>query len=232
MNRPLISVIIPVYNCERYLGAAIESVLAQNWRPIEIIVVDDGSTDGSAAVARRFASHLTYDFMPHGGQGCARNRGVALARGDYLAFLDADDLWVEGKLKSQMARFELEPPADAIFGYVTQFVSPDIAHDLACRIVCPAEPMPGRIPGTLLIRRAAFQRVGPFSVDLRIGEFIEWHARAVELETPMALIPEVLLQRRIHASNSGVALREARLDYVRVIKAAIDRRRQKLREAR
>jgi hypothetical protein len=80
--------------------------------------------------------------------------------------------------------------------------------------------------------RAAFQRVGPFSVDLRIGEFIEWHARAVELETPMALIPEVLLQRRIHASNSGVALREARLDYVRVIKAAIDRRRQKLKQAR
>jgi len=105
-QNPLISVIIPVYNGERYLAEAIESALAQTWEPVEIIIVDDGSTDGSADVASRFASSVKYDLQPHAGPGAARNRGARLARGDYLAFLDADDLWLKEKLKLQMAAMQ------------------------------------------------------------------------------------------------------------------------------
>ena len=228
MNNTLISIIIPVYNCERYLAGAIESVLAQTWRRIETIVVDDGSTDGSADVAKRFGSLVRYDLQPHAGPGAARNRGVELAQGDYLAFLDADDLWVETKLELQMAAFEADTLPDAVFGHVEQFISPDLSRELAERIYCPAELVPGRFPGTLLIRNETFRRVGPFSGGLRVAEFIEWYSRATELGLKDVMLPQMVLRRRIHATNSGIVHRDARLDYVRVLKAALDRRRQRV----
>ena len=230
MNDPLISVIIPVFNCERYLAEAIESVLAQTWRDIEIIIVDDGSTDGSADVAQRFARSVRYDFVPHGGAGAARNRGVDLARGDYLAFLDADDLWVESKLELQMAAFDAGPQVDAVFAYVNQFISPDLSSDLAQKIICPPESMPGRVPGTMLIPTPIFRRVGPFCETLTVGEFVEWYSRAIDLRLKELMVSEVVLRRRLHATNLGIVNRDARSDYARVVKAAIDRRRQRIKE--
>jgi len=88
----LISVIIPVYNGERYLAEAIESALGQHYRPIEIILVDDGSTDRSAEVAKQVSQSIRYLYQAHGGAGAARNAGVDLAPGEFLAFLDPDDL--------------------------------------------------------------------------------------------------------------------------------------------
>ena len=96
-----ISVIITAYNYERYLAAAIESVLTQTRLPDEVIVVDDGSVDGTAAVAQQFGRQVRYDFQPHGGIGAARNRGLQLAGGRFLAFLDADDQWTPNKLDLQ-----------------------------------------------------------------------------------------------------------------------------------
>ena len=103
-DKPLVSAIIPVYNCERYLAEAIESVLAQTYRPIGIIVVDDGSTDGSADVAKSFTDpQVRYFYQPNSGQGAARNQGTNLARGSFFTFLDADDLWTDNKLELQLA---------------------------------------------------------------------------------------------------------------------------------
>ena len=226
----LISVIIPVYNGEHYLAEAIESALAQTWEPIEIVIVDDGSTDGSADVASRFASSVKYDLQPHAGPGAARNRGARLARGEYLAFLDADDLWLKEKLKLQMAAMQGSAPPDAVFGHVEQFVSPDLSPDQAAKMDWQPAPMPARLPGTMLVRREDFEKVGCFSTALRVGEFIEWYARATELAFQDIIIPEVILRRRIHADNSGILHRDARSDYVRVIKAAMDRRRQRPKE--
>jgi len=128
MNNTLISVIIPVYNCERYLAEEVESVLAQTWGRIETVFVDDSSTDGSADVAKRFSPLVRYDLQPHVGPGAARNRGVKLAQGDYLAFLDADDLWAGNKLELQMAAFNSDTLPDAVFGHVEQFISPDLSR--------------------------------------------------------------------------------------------------------
>src|SRR5918992_3658533 len=90
-NRQLISVMIGVYNTERYLAEAIESVFAQTYRPLELIVVDDGSTDASGEVARSYADRLHYHRQENAGNGAARNRAVELASGELFAFLDADD---------------------------------------------------------------------------------------------------------------------------------------------
>ena len=227
MNGSLISVIIPVYNCERYLGEAIETVLAQTGVRIETVVVDDGSTDGSADVVKRFGSSVKYELQPHAGPGAARNRGVELAQGEYLAFLDADDLWVENKLELQLAAFDSDAPLDAVFGHVEQFISPDLPRELAAKLLCPTELLPGRVPGTMLIKNESFRRVGPFSRGLRVGEFIEWYSRATELGLKDVMLPEMVLRRRLHASNSGIVHSDARSDYVRVLKSALDRRRQR-----
>ena len=227
---PLISVIIPVYNGERYLAEAIESALGQSWRPIEIIVIDDGSTDRSAAIALGFAPRVKYGFVSHGGAGSARNRGVALAAGDYLAFLDADDLWTKLKLESQMAVFNSPNPPDLLLGFVEHFISPDVDSVLANKIRCPTESMPGRVPGTMLTPTPIFRRVGPFCETLTVGEFVEWYSRAMDLRLKELMVSEVVLRRRLHGTNLGIVNRDARSDYARVAKAAIDRRRQRIKE--
>src|SRR5437763_1684360 len=141
----IISAIIPVCNCERYLAEAIESVVGQHYRPIEIILVDDGSTDRSAEVAKQFSTSIRYHYQAHGGAGAARNAGVDLAIGEFLAFLDADDLWVKNKLTLQMAAFDADDSLDIVFGHVQQFISPELPNDAKRRIKCPPDPMPGRL---------------------------------------------------------------------------------------
>jgi glycosyltransferase involved in cell wall biosynthesis len=194
--------------------------------------VDDGSTDRSADVARCFAPTLKYHLQPHAGPGAARNRGVELARGHYLAFLDADDLWVTNKLDLQMSAFASQPGLDAVFGHVEQFVSADLPRERAEQIDCPTEPSPARLPGTMLINSETFKKVGWFSSELRVGEFVEWYARATELSISDVILPQTVLKRRIHASNSGILHRNARSDYVRVVKAAMDRRRRRVAETK
>ncbi len=150
---PLISVIIPVHNCEKYLKEAIDSVLAQSYSPIEIIVVDDGSTDGSANVARGYGDKVHLHSQSKMGIGGGRNSGIPLAKGGFLAFLDSDDLWTADKLEKQMALFREDPAVDMVFGNAIQFVSPELEGK---SYSFSAEPMSGYVAGTLLIRREAF----------------------------------------------------------------------------
>jgi glycosyltransferase involved in cell wall biosynthesis len=226
MNEPLISVIIPAYNAERYLGESIASVLAQTPRPHEIIVIDDGSTDGTANVAQSFLSLIRYKWQPNGGAGAARNRGVELACGNFLAFLDADDLWTEDKLARQLAVFEKDPALEMVFGHVQQFYSPELGKEIKRRIKLPAETMRGFHPGAMLIKREAFFRVGLFKTDLQLGEFVDWYARAMELGLKSFMLPKVVMKRRIHQANQGIYQRDARKDYLKIVKASLDRRRK------
>ena len=103
MTAPLISCVVPVFNGERYLGEALDSILAQTYRPLELLVVDDGSTDGAAALVTRYRDQTRPLFQPNAGQAAARNLGLSVARGEFVAFLDADDLWHPEKLARQMA---------------------------------------------------------------------------------------------------------------------------------
>jgi glycosyltransferase involved in cell wall biosynthesis len=231
-NSPLVSVIIPVYNCEKYLAEAIESVLAQAHRPIEIIVVDDGSSDRSAEVARSFPEIIRYYYQRNSGSGVARNTGVQKAQGSLLAFLDADDLWVKERLSLQMPTLEADPAPDMVFGHVSQFFSPDLDQAMRKKVACPDGKMPGYHVGTLLIRRETFLHVGLFNPALQCGEFLDWSFRAKERGLKELLLPDVLMKRRIHASNMGIVKSNTRTDnshadYIKVLKASLDRRRKK-----
>lgn len=223
----LVSVIIPVYNCERYLGEAIESASAQTYRPIEVIVLDDGSTDGSGDVAKRFVPPVRYYFQPNAGLGAARNMGISLAQGSVFAFLDSDDVWLEGKLTRQMAVLDDNPEVDMVFGYARQFASPELDQQSKTKIRSSDEVLPGYFAGTMLIKRDAFYRVGLFETDWRVGEFVDWYLKAMERGLKSFLLPEVVMKRRIHANNMGIRERKHQTDYVRILKAALDRRREK-----
>jgi len=225
-----VSVILPVFNGQRYLAEAIESALAQTRPPLEILVVDDGSTDGSARVAQEAADRdgrIRCVSQSHAGIGAARNAGVGLAQGDYLAFLDADDVWAPEKLALQRAVFDRDPGVDLVFGHVIQFLSPELSQEQRRVIHCSDAAMPAYVAGTLLVSREVFRRVGPFDTALRVGEFLHWYQRAADLHLEMCMLPDVLLKRRIHASNQGRRERDARTDYARALKIGLDRRRKK-----
>ena len=219
-----VSVIIPVFNGERYLRVAIESAAGQTHRPLEILVVDDGSTDGSGAIAVGFGPPVRCVRQEHGGIGAARNRGVEATQGCYLAFLDADDLWESAKLAVQVAALESRSRTDAVFTHVRQFVSPDVSGSVRATLDCPPEPVAGLYPGTLLIRREAFLKVGFFPTDRKVGEFLDWYARAKAANLALTVLPEVLAHRRIHGGNHTLRHKADLRDYAAILKAAIDRR--------
>lgn len=222
---PLISVMIGVYNAEPYLAEAIESVLAQDYEPLELVVVDDGSNDGSAEVAKSFPQ-VNYFFQDNAGNGAARNRAVEAATGDLFAFVDADDRFTPGKLTLQKAALDADPALDMVFGHVREFLSPELDEETRSALRPPApEPMPWTAPNLMLIRRESFLRVGPFSTTFRVGVTVDWFARASEAGLRYAVLPEVVLERRLHTQNNGLRERGARTQYLDVIRAAMERRR-------
>ncbi len=221
-----VSVIVPVHNGAKYLGEALESILAQTRPAEEIWVVDDGSRDDSVAVATRFAGRgVRCVSQPPGGAATARNHGVTLATGSLLAFLDADDLWAPDKLASQWAALAEEPSLDMVFGHVEQFVSPGLDAVTAARLHCPEGSLPGFVPYTMVVRRGAFERVGPFETRWEIGEFLAWFTRARELGLRERMLDRVVARRRLHDTNQGQQKRHRYGDYVRILKEALDRRR-------
>lgn len=219
----LISVIIPVFNGERYVAEALESALGQSYRCIEIIVVDDGSTDHSAAVVQRYSPKVRYCHQANRGIGAARNAGIDLARGTFFAFLDADDLWPEHKLERQMAAFDRDASLDMVFGHIQQFISPELEDDLKKRVRCPAHSEPGRLPGAMLIKRDAFLRVGHFSAA--IGEALDWMLRAQDLGLKGTMVSDIVLKRRLHSTNSVLLHGNVLGEYAKYLKASLDRRR-------
>jgi glycosyltransferase involved in cell wall biosynthesis len=149
---------------------------------------------------------------------------VEAARGAFVGFLDADDLWVKEKLARQIAALDADRGLDMVLGLVRQFHSPELNAHPEARIASGETILAGSL-GTLLIRRQSFLRVGPFTTKYRVGEFIDWFARASELGLKQITIPDVLLLRRVHTDNMTRVERHSTVDYVRILKAALDRRR-------
>ncbi|MBI2434575.1 MAG: glycosyltransferase family 2 protein [Candidatus Hydrogenedentes bacterium] len=224
---PLVSVVIPAYNAEAYLAEAIESVLTQAHRPLEIIVADDGSTDDTAGVAARYAADGVHRVWgQNGGTAAALNHGLGEVHGEYLAFLDADDLWTPEKLHVQLPLLEASSEVDAVFGLVEGFATPELGDALTKLIHVPDGANPWYCKGSMLIRASSFFNVGHFAAGLQVGDFIEWYLRAQEKQLKTLVVDEVVLRRRYHQRNQGIVKRDCRIEYVRSLKAALDRRRK------
>mgnify|MGYP001469099266 CR=1 FL=1 len=224
-TKDLVSAIIPVYNGEKFLAEAIDSVLTQDFNSIEIIVVDDGSTDNSAAISKDIPEVL-YAYQSNQGTAAALNHGVKLARGDFYAFLDADDIWLSGKLSSQMEFLINNPETDMVFGHHRRFYSYPIGKTDQNSKEMISKPLTAYMKQNALIRREAFWRVGLFDTCFELGDFIDWFSRAIDLGITYAMIPQVASMRRIHGGNTTILKKDKYSDYVHLVKKIIDRRRQ------
>ena len=222
-----ISVIIPVYNGELYLTEAIESVLSQSFQPSEIIVIDDGSTDNSQSIIKQYIPKVTYVYQENKGTAAARNVGIRISRGNFLAFLDQDDIWQTEKLELQTSAFQKNIGLDIVFGHLQQFYSPELKDEIKMKIHCPDHPEPGYLPSVMLIKRDSFFQVGLFETNWQIGEWTNWYIRSSESGLKTEMLPDILVRRRIHNENKGVLQRDQRTEYVKIIRASLDRRRAK-----
>lgn len=216
---------MPCYNAERYLGEALESACTQVPPPREVIVVDDGSTDESATIAEGFGGPVRCIRASHRGTAAARNTGLAAMRGPLLAFLDADDIWPAGSLACRLDALMADAHLGMAGGLVEQFISPELPDDVRGKYVCPPGSSRGRVPGALLMRRGVVDLVGGYDESLRIAEVVDWAARADAAGVVTGTVEQVVLRRRIHDSNTGASNHEWRVDYLRVIKHSLDRKR-------
>jgi glycosyltransferase involved in cell wall biosynthesis len=202
MSKPLTSCIIPVFNGEQYLAEAVESVLAQSHQPIEIVVVDDGSTDGTPAVARAFGSRLTYISQPRRGPAAARNRGVEQSCAELVAFLDADDVWLPEKVSLQVRRMEENPGVDLCFCRFRNIWDPKVGQEeTRYRNHALSQAQETLSISTLLARRSAFVRFGRFDEGFAQNENAIWFLRAAGQRAHIDVLKEVLVRRRIHERN-------------------------------
>jgi glycosyltransferase involved in cell wall biosynthesis len=206
---PSVSVVMTLYNSERFIGEAIESVLAQTYTDREIIVIDDGSTDGSAAVVQRFGGVVRYEYQPNRGAAAATNAGVRLSSGEYIAFLESDDVWQPAMLADKMAVFESRPEIGAVNNDL-QYVSEQgvVEHDLI-RGWRPDESFARTflkgfnfMLSSLMLRRSAFAAAGPFDEGFVKAGFqdIEWYARLMQVTT-VHYIPRPLTLFRRHGDR-------------------------------
>lgn len=221
-----VSVVIPVGDCRDYLGAAIDSVLAQTHPEVELIVVEDrGSPDDTAELIRSFGTALRCLRQPGLGASAARNAGAAAASGEYLAFIDADDLWAPAKLERQLAALAAAPDARLAFVHCEEFVSPDADAATRARIGAPRPAVAAKSASSVLLRRTDFQRVGGFDEDISIGDFLDWYLRARHAGLGEVVLPEAMLLRRLHARNMTREQRGDFASYTRILREQVARRR-------
>jgi glycosyltransferase involved in cell wall biosynthesis len=225
MNQPLVSVIIAVKNGERYLPHAMDSVRAQTYENYEVIVVDGQSTDNTERIAR---SYPRTRFLGQSGQGLAAawNTGLAAAHGELIAFLDHDDYWPPHKLSLQVDYLTRHPEIQFVIGRVKFFLEPGYAVPGGFKRELFEGDHLGRIPGTLMARKPLFDEIGGFRTDLVIASDVEWFAQAKDHNVPMAIIPEVLLYKRVHETNLASDARIGNRELLAVLRESIKRQQR------
>jgi glycosyltransferase involved in cell wall biosynthesis len=209
---PSISVVIPTYNCAHLLPNAIRSAYAQTVPPLEVIVVDDGCTDDTADVARTMAASLPSNFTliqkPNGGEASARNCGVAAASGEYIAFLDQDDVWLPDKLRRQLALFHRTPAPSLTFTAYTRISGDDREVVRVAGWVPTPEHALRRLmegccvtPSTVIVRRDALAEAGPFDETLWLGNDWDMWLRLAATGHRFEYLSEPLTDYLWHAGN-------------------------------
>lgn len=237
----LASVVIPAFEAERFLGEAIESVLAQDYSPVETIVVDDGSGDGTAAVARSYAGRgVTVIEQENRGPAAARNRGFAASRGEFVAFHDADDTIPPEKLSIQVGEMLADPAIGCVLAEQELLVEegaelPFWAEGSPVPTVMPAKPEelaeePDVHPMTMVVRRAVFERVGGFDEEMRAAEDFDWMLRAAEQGVGIARLQDVLLRRRVHSASITQDPAVGRAGHFLALRKRIERHRARAAE--
>ncbi|HBE20937.1 MAG TPA: hypothetical protein DEG17_06730 [Cyanobacteria bacterium UBA11149] len=224
-NRSLISVIVPAYNAAKFLEKAIQSILKQAYEPLEIIVVDDGSTDATSHVVKRLDNSIRYIYQENAGPAIARNTGLKLAKGEIIAFLDADDLWPENKLDLQLEYLEKNPAMEIITGRIQVMQSESTDN----KRLFPEfkQPSLGVNLGAGLYRKSVFEKLGYFDPSLRQSEDLDFMMRVREAGITMVMLEEITLYYRLHETNITLQIEEKKSLILKAFKQSLNRRRQR-----
>ncbi len=221
-SKPVVSVIVPVYNGAAFVADAIECVRAQDCPAVEIIVVDDGSTDGTREVVAGFGGLVRYSHQQNQGPASARNHGLRLARGSLVAFLDVDDLWPSGSLALLHDYMRRDSTAEIVLGRI-QYVrrASEFAAYEAFRDPCLSLSV-----DAALFRREVFDKVGLFDAIRRSSEDIDWFLRAREAGVVLKVVDEIVLLYRRHGQNLTLDRDRSHRDFAFALKRSLDRRRR------
>lgn len=197
-----VSAIVPVYNGAQFIAETIDSILTQTRQVDELIVVDDGSTDDTASAVAQFGTAVRYVRQDNQGPAAARNRGIAMANGTFLAFLDADDRWMPEKISVQLQRMLDEPSWDMSFTHFQNTWEDDLeAEREAFASHKLAQPVSGWCIGTLMARRATFATFGRFDDSIRQCENISWFLDTKSAGARIEILPDTLMLRRFHPTS-------------------------------
>lgn len=219
-----VSVIIPVFNGETYLEEAIESVCQQNHHPLEIIVVDDGSTDNTAVIAQQFKGPIRYIYQSNQGPAVARNTGLKAARGNMIGFLDADDQWNEGRLQLQLKMFSNNPQAEIIIGH-SQLIVKAHASDGTIEFQPYAQPCLFLNFGSAIYRKSVFEKIGMGDESLFYADDLDWFMRAREQQAHIIVHQDTVLKHRRHDQNLTNNKSSDQAHILRMFKKSLTRRR-------
>ncbi len=215
MTDELVSIVIAAHNEEAFIDQALQSVHAQTYKPIEVIVVDDGSQDRTAQIAATHNVHLIQ--QPHLGPSAARNTGLRNAHGQYWTIFDADDLMPPHRIEKQITHLQQHPHHQIVLGLTTAFVNPGEPRPPHYNPTWDNGPFPA-CAGTLLARREVLEVVGDYDETIALAYDVEWLARAKDAGVPAGHVDEVCLHYRIHRGNTSAekpAVHQAMLKLLR-----------------
>lgn len=224
---PSVSIILIVRDGAAYIAEALDSVFQSGLKPREILVIDGGSTDATASIAAQFP--LTR-VVPQGSSGIANayNLGIDLAQGELVAFISHDDLWQPGKLDLQVEHMRCDPQLQFTVTMVEHFLEPGMAVPPGFRRELLERPVAGFIMEALVARKSVFDRVGRFDPSFKVGEDTDWFARAKDLGVPHAVLPQVLVRKRVHDANSSLNTANLNALLLRAMRNSVERKRQAL----
>lgn len=220
----LVSVILIVRNGERFLLQAIDSVRRQSYRPLELIVVAGPSSDGTEALVRA-QPDVRYIPQEVPGISAAYNLGIAAARGDFVAFISHDDLWVPEKLERQVGHLCEHPETQYAVGHLRYFLEPGCALPRGFRSELLEGEHPARVMETLVVRRSLFATVGLLDPGLRVAADVDWFARAQDLGVRGAVLPDLVLHKRVHEANASTDEAVNSPELLALLRQSIARRR-------
>jgi glycosyltransferase involved in cell wall biosynthesis len=225
-NNPLVSVILIVRNGERYLAEAIESVLAQDYRPLEILVVDGQSTDKTAEIAQNFPL-VRYIYQENIGSSNAYNIGINKALGEFISFISSDDKWMPTKLVKQVKYLIENPEYQYTISQTKFFLEPGYTLPPSLKPEFLEGGHAVRIMEVLLARKTLFNRIGKLNPDITFSNDVDWYSRAQDAGIKMAIIPEILLHKRVHSGSTTLVNKETvKLELWSILKQSIARKRE------
>ena len=225
-RKPLISVIVPVYNGEKFLREAIQSAVDQSYSNVEIIIIDDGSTDSSGQIAQSFEG-LRYVYQDNHGLTASRNAGLRIAEGEWITFLDADDLWHRDKLRDQIEYHLAHPEIGLSFTLEKFFFEKrNEIPNWARKRVFQSEHI-AYCAGSSMIHRDVFAKIGMFSPEDPAADMTEWLFRAKDQGVKYGEIHSLLLYRRIHENNLSHNVSDQKHALLETVHASILRQRKR-----